>query len=221
MKNIVRAVSLCVMLLSVSAASAQNFKLSDEYLEQSAQLTGSIGLVDWPPPPVSAPAAFSDVVPETPLASPVYDPEKGGALAAAARKGNIGAFTKKCYEYVAYHMEDAGVITRQGWIDLGIEPEYAARASDFALWSTKNAELMRESLKLVRIPTPESKQDVPLGSILVYEKGACGFSSSSGHIEILVEPDWACSDGCESLDQSCFSDSSERERMHVLIPVKK
>lgn len=220
MKSITRAICLSVMFISVSAASAQNFKLSDDYLAQSAQLTGTIGLIDWPTPSAPDPVVFPDVAPEAQLTGPVYDPEKGSALAAAARKGNIGAFTKKCYEYVAYHMEDAGVITRQGWIDLGIEPEYAARASDFARWSAQNAELMRESLKLVRIPTPESKHDVPLGSILVYEKGACGFSSSSGHIEILVEPDWACSDGCESLDQSCFSDPSERERMHVLIPVK-
>jgi len=39
-----------------------------------------------------------------------YDEAAGARLAAAAAKGNLGAFYGKCYEYVAYHMQNAGVI---------------------------------------------------------------------------------------------------------------
>ena len=226
MKKININVSLAVIVFSASACVAQDFKLSDEYLRLSISvqslytLDTDTALSDQEPPSVPTPAHFTDVNPNVPADGPVYDPEKGEALSKAAGNGNIGAFTKKCYEYVAYHMQDAGVITRQGWFDLGIEPKYAARASDFVEWTEQYPELMRNSLKLVRIPTPASKYEVPIGSIIAYEKGACGFSSKSGHIEIVVTPDWACSDGCENLDQSCFSDPDERERMHVLMPVK-
>lgn len=146
-----------------------------------------------------------------------YDADMGGKLAAAAAAGNLGAFYGKCYEYVSYHMEAAGVIRAEQWDQLGIGPDYAA---DFGAWAAANPELMRRELKLVKIPTPSDKLDIPVGGIIVYERGACGFSRKAGHIEVVTKPDWACSDGCESLDQACFADPAVRERMHVIVPVK-
>ncbi len=79
---------------------------------------------------------------------------------------------------------------------------------------------MRREMRLAVMPTPQSKDEVPLGSILVYDRGWCGFSEASGHIEVLTAPDRACSDGCEGLDNSCFSDPAVRGHVHVIIPVK-
>ena len=146
-----------------------------------------------------------------------YDAGTGARLARAAETGNLGYFKHSCYEYVAYHMQNAGVIRPEQWDQLKIGPD---RAVDFAVWAVSNPETMRKELKLARIPTPSDKAEIPVGSIIVYGKGACGFSSTSGHIEVLVRPDWACSDGCESLDQSCFSDADMREQIYVITPVK-
>ena len=52
--------------------------------------------------------------------------------------------------------------------------------------------------------------------------GVKGFHSfrSGALILVLTAPDRACSDGCEGLDNSCFSDPAVREHVHVIIPVK-
>lgn len=81
-------------------------------------------------------------------------------------------------------------------------------------------EMLFRSARWRLLLNPASKEEVPVGSILVYDRGWCGFSESSGHIEVLTAPDWACSDGCESLDNNCFADASIREHVHVIIPVK-
>lgn len=145
-----------------------------------------------------------------------YNAQAGARLAAAASSGNLGAFYGRCYEYVSYHMEAAGVIRPEQWDQLGIGPNYAA---DFADWAVANPEAMRRELKLVKMPTPEDRLAVPVGAIIVYERGVCGFSSRAGHIEVVTRPDWACSDGCENLDQGCFSDPAVREGIHVIVPV--
>ena len=153
-------------------------------------------------------------------AGPVYDAELARRLAQAAADGNAGAFGGKCYAYVAWHMHHAGILDFNGWVDMGIQPGYSDDAADFFVWADQNREKMRSEMRLAIVPTPASKEEVPVGSILVYDRGWCGFSESSGHIEVLTAPDWACSDGCESLDNNCFADASIREHVHVIIPVK-
>lgn len=145
-----------------------------------------------------------------------YNAQTGARLAAAAASGNLGYFDKKCYQYVSYHMEAAGVIRPEQWDQLRIGPDFAY---EFADWAVKNPEVMRRELKLVKIPTPEDRLAIPLGAIIVYERDVCGFSPRAGHIEVVTRPDWACSDGCENLDQGCFSDPAVREGIHVMIPV--
>lgn len=167
-------------------------------------------------PGIPSPSFAGDLAPKT-FADYEYDAAAGARLGAAAAKGNLGAFYGKCYEYVSYHMEAAGVIRPEQWEQLRIGPDYAA---DFAEWAVANPETMRRELKLVKIPTPSDKMAVPVGSIIVYERGACGFSKRAGHIEVVTRADWACSDGCESLDQACFGNPAVSARIHVIVPVK-
>jgi len=149
-----------------------------------------------------------------------YDQELGRRLAAAAEAGNLGAFKGKCYTYVAWHMDAAGILGFYDWKAMGIEPQYSLDAADFIVWARQNEEKMRREMRLAVIPTPYNKLDVPIGSILVYDRGWCDFNADSGHIEILTAQDRACSDGCESLDQNCFSDPEIRKHVHVIIPVR-
>lgn len=172
--------------------------------------------------PVSSPAPFTEEAPAKIAGiEESYDPVMGGKLAEAAEAGNAGAFSGKCYAYVAHHMDVAGILDFNDWAAMGIEPDFSDHAADFAVWAAANQEKMRREMKLAILPTPENKEEVPLGSILVYDRGFCDFSAKSGHIEVLTAPDKACSDGCEALDQKCFADPAIREHVHVIIPVKE
>lgn len=171
--------------------------------------------------PEAAPAAIKEEAPAKAAGvKESYDAELGKKLAAAAEAGNIGVFRGQCYAYVAHHMDAAGILGFYDWAAMGIEPGFSDHAADFAVWAAANQEKMRREMKLAILPTPENKEDVPLGSILVYDRGYCDFSPKSGHIEVLTAPDKACSDGCEGLDQKCFADPAIREHVHVIIPVK-
>ncbi len=165
-------------------------------------------------------AAAKDAASPARPSGPVYDAALARRLAQAAADGNAGGFSGKCYAYVAWHMHYAGILDFNGWVDMGIQPGYSDDAADFFVWADQNREKMRSEMRLAIVPTPASKDEVPVGSILVYDRGWCGFSEASGHIEVLTSPDWACSDGCESLDNNCFADASVREHVHVIIPVK-
>lgn len=184
-------------------------------LPGSASEVSRAAAIEVPAVPVPAfSAAGEGAVPGR--KAPDFDAARASKLAQAAAAGNIGAFKGKCYEYVSYHMEAAGIIRPEQWSQLGIGPDYAA---DFAEWAANNPDLMLRELGLHRMPTPSDKMAVPVGSILVYERGACGFSRKAGHIEVVTAPDQACSDGCESLDQACFADPAEAARIYVIIPV--
>ncbi len=185
-----------------------------------AKILSSAKVADISVPEAAPVAVKSEATVKTAGVMDSYDSEMGARLAEAAEKGKLGKFKGKCYEYVAWHMDAAGILGFYKWVDMGIQPDYSDHAADFAVWAAKNEEKMRSQMKLAILPTPENKDEVPLGSILVYDRGACDFSSKSGHIEVLTAPDRACSDGCESLDQKCFADPSIREHVHVYIPVK-
>ncbi|MDD2805867.1 MAG: hypothetical protein PHV33_09950 [Elusimicrobiales bacterium] len=212
MKNIILAAA--IMAVGAGAAKAAVGAAGFDALARSVMSGASRAEVAVPgiPSPsfaeTSAPKTFADYE---------YDAAAGARLGAAAAKGNLGAFYGRCYEYVSYHMEAAGVIRPEQWDQLRIGPDYAA---DFAEWAVANPEVMRRELKLVKIPTPSDKMAIPVGSIIVYERGACGFSRKAGHIEVVTKADWACSDGCESLDQACFEDPAVSARIHVIVPVK-
>ena len=217
MKKYIFTAVCAILLAQVSWLRAQNSDFSQSAWIKSYQTGGAAraGLELQTPAPVKVLSGGGMSKNISTLED--YDAETGKRLARAAETGNLGYFNHSCYEYVAYHMQNAGVIRPEQWDQLRIGPD---RAVDFAVWAVKNPETMRRELKLARIPTPSDKAEIPVGSIIVYGKGVCGFSSSSGHIEVLVRPDWACSDGCESLDQGCFEDAAAREQIYVITPVK-
>jgi len=162
----------------------------------------------------SVPSIGKSRVPHGPLAR--YDSEKAHRLAQIAGSNNAGGFGGRCYQYVAAFMEAAGVIRPEQWDELGISPFSAA---DFAYWANGNPELLSQ-IRLEKFETPATVAEIPVGSIVVYDRGACGFSSKHGHIEVTVSENYLCSDGCESFDQGCLDDADTRSQINVYIPVK-
>ncbi|MBI4676828.1 MAG: hypothetical protein HY748_04535 [Elusimicrobia bacterium] len=64
-----------------------------------------------------------------------------------------------------------------------------------------------------------------LGSIIVYGRGQCGFSSEHGHIEVVVSrnPLQACSDGCMDVPKSrlaCIQERGQKGWVNVYIPAR-
>lgn len=149
---------------------------------------------------------------------PDYDEETALRLARNAKRSALGYFTGWCYSYVADAMEMTGIIRRAQWYSLGIGVNAAA---DFASWANRNPGTLRSALKLARIETPARASDLPMGAIVVYNRGVCGFSPRSGHIEVKVAPDLLCSDGCQPAYQACFASSGARAGISVYVPVKK
>jgi hypothetical protein len=160
-----------------------------------------------------------------------YDAEKGAKLADCAEENHKGG-SGACYEAVSWAMNCADILRRpdknhddDDWIAMGIMPDYSEHAYQFAEWASKNREKMRREIKLDVMPTPHSRDGLPIGSIVVYDRGTCGFSSKSGHIEVVTAPNRACSDICERFESpsggDCFADPDIREHIHVYIPVKE
>lgn len=147
-----------------------------------------------------------------------FDAAKAAELADIARRNNAGRFFGRCYEFVANFMEWSGIIKPWQWSWLGIGPWSAA---DFATWANAHPAAMRKHISMARIQTPEKTADLPVGGVVVYQRGACGFSSRHGHIEVVVSPNRLCSDGCQPAYQACFSDPGIRSRISVYVPVVK
>lgn len=145
-----------------------------------------------------------------------YDEPTALRLAGNAKRHSMGSFTGWCYSYVADAMELTGVIRRDQWYSLGIGVNAAA---DFAAWANRNPATLRSQLKLAKLETPARAADLPLGAIVVYNRGVCGFSGRSGHIEVKVAPDLLCSDGCQPAYQECFGSAGARTGISVYVPV--
>lgn len=156
---------------------------------------------------------------EEPKAAPQdYDEAAALRLARNAKNRSLGYFTGWCYSYVADAMEMTGFIRRDQWYSLGIGVNAAA---DFAAWANRNPGTLRSQLKLAKMETPARASDLPMGAIVVYNRGVCGFSGRSGHIEVKVAPNLLCSDGCQPAYQECFSSPAARGGISVYVPVRK
>lgn len=149
---------------------------------------------------------------------PDYDEAVALKLARNAKSHSIGSFTGWCYSYVADAMEMTGIIRRDQWYSLGIGVNAAA---DFSAWANRNPGTLRRELSLAKMETPSKASDLPLGAIVVYDRGTCGFSARSGHIEVKVAQNLLCSDGCQGAYQECFGSPGTRAGINVYIPVKK
>ena len=147
-----------------------------------------------------------------------YDEAAALRLARNAKNHSIWSFTGWCYSYVADAMEMTGLIRRDQWYSLGIGVNAAA---DFAAWANRNPGTLRGQLGLAKMPTPAVASELPMGAIVVYNRGVCGFSGRSGHIEVKVAPNLLCSDGCQPAYQECFGRAGTRAGISVYVPVKQ
>jgi hypothetical protein len=127
-------------------------------------------------------------------------------------------FTGYCYAAVKNALDD---VLPKGWrSQVG-----AASAYQFANSLNQNPKLF-DKLKLRKIdPNTLPDQRLPVGAIIVYGRGMCGFNAEHGHIEIVVssDPPKACSDGCEGIPASrlqCIDKNSAGGGVSVYEPVR-
>ena len=125
------------------------------------------------------------------------DLDAGVSLARVVKRDEIG-FTGYCYSYVKSALQKAGIVDRNTIANAGA----AGRAKQFASFVDKNPALLKRKLR--RIPAPS--WPLPIGTIVVWSAGACGYDADSGHIEIVtrIKPPQACSDGCENFQTACL-----------------
>ena len=123
----------------------------------------------------------------------------GTKLAQIAARDEIG-FTGYCYSYVKSALQKMGIVDRED-ID---EAHAGAHAKQFAEFVDKNPGLLHR--KLLRVQAPS--WPLPIGTVVVWSPGACGYSSTSGHIEIVtrIKPPQACSDGCGTFQVACLNE---------------
>ena len=101
-----------------------------------------------------------------------------------------------------------------------------ASAYQFAKSINRNPKLF-DKLKLRKIDPGSLPGGVlPIGSIIVYGRGQCGFSAAHGHIEIVVSsnPPKACSDGCMSVTPNrlkCITKNSPKGYVNVYVPARE
>jgi len=123
-----------------------------------------------------------------------YNPVLGDNLASAARNGSAGYSMGQCYSYVWRALRN----TLGSQIEtLPIPP---TSAYQFGEWVINNPSTAKTWLRLVRTNTPATS--APRGSVIVWPRGACGYSSTHGHIEIAQGNGTACSDFCGTI-RSC------------------
>ena len=124
----------------------------------------------------------------------VCSSSRADKLATVASKMNGRKSQHKCYHYVKQHLRDAG---------FDIAPiEGQVPAAQFAEWAKSNPSgLAKMGLKKI---TP-SLGAIPKGSILVWKRGQCGYSSQYGHIEVVIDDrsSRACSDFCGNIKKTC------------------
>ncbi len=153
-----------------------------------------------------------------------FDRKKAAQLAALAiEKENVG-LNGKCYNGVWKDLMAAGFTE-----DAETPAIPSGSAFEFAVWAKKYPARL-ENFKLKIVPTPDSYEEIPLGSIVVYAPGfvhANGPASSAhGHIEIITANAggtlYGCSDGCWTVGGhgNILATQEAKEQVAVLVPVK-
>lgn len=243
MKNRIMTLTLLSLIINCSAAYARSSNYDENgfvigFAPRLATLAEQVPAAPVPEPVIDEPAvepAGQDTAgqlgpeltrppqpqlqacPEEPRAVPAdYDEATALRLARNAMRHSIWSFTGWCYSFVADAMEMTGLIRRDQWYSLGIGVNAAA---DFAAWANRNPGTLRSRLKLAKMETPAKASDLPMGAVVVYNRGVCGFSSRSGHIEVKVAPNLLCSDGCQPAYQACFNSPAARAGISVYVPV--
>jgi len=146
-----------------------------------------------------------------------YNTATAERLATLAHRYNAGAFQEQCYAYASWYLQLAGIVTSSRWTSMGIPTKSAA---DFAAWAARNPHDLDEELALRRVPTPAAAGEIPVGSLVVFERGLCGYSRRHGHIGIVTDPGRLCADGCERFRPGCLKTRKDRSKVHVFVPVR-
>jgi len=124
-----------------------------------------------------------------------YDARLGSKLAAVARSVDGDGSQGLCYRYVKNHIEGAGIPIRSY-----IPDAYEASAYKFAVWAKSDP----AGLAAAGFAKSSAGLDgLPLGAILVWRAGQCGYSAEHGHIEINIGGGRACSDFCGRIRRDC------------------
>ncbi len=106
-----------------------------------------------------------------------YSSKKGQQLARDVANHSVG-FTGKCSRYV-----------RQALQRTGMHNGHTASAYQMGGVLAKNKDFQEVS------PSSVDLKKLPAGCILVYDRGAAGYNSTHGHIEVTLGDGTACSDG--------------------------
>jgi len=143
-------------------------------------------------------------MPDDPCGLPSdLDYDTARKLAEEAQRLQIGRFTGRCYEYTGMAIENVGLMPKgpQAWREAGVP---VISAADFV-----EVEKSSVASKFTRLNL-RSWACLPLGAIVVWDRGVCGFNATHGHIEVVVNRRPAypsetrlCSDGCQSLQTRC------------------
>ncbi len=123
----------------------------------------------------------------------------GTKLAHVVKADEIG-FTGYCYSYVKSALQKAGIVNRDDIAKVNAH----RRAEQFNGFVQKNPGLLKR--KLLRLPEPS--WPLPIGTVVVWSPGACGYDATAGHIEIVtrIKPPQACSDGCGTFQTACLDE---------------
>ena len=144
------------------------------------------------------------------------DYDAASKLAQEAQKLQIGRFTGRCYEYTGMAIENVGLMPKgpDAWKAAGVP---VTSAADFV-----QVEKSSVSSRFARLNL-RSWACLPLGAIVVWDRGVCGFNATHGHIEVVVNRSPAypsetrlCSDGCQTLQTTCSLNSG----VTVYMPMK-
>lgn len=170
------------------------------------------------PSPVKAEDRMRDAV-ASKSAPAGYDAQKAGRLAAVAAERLGYGLKGKCYNWVWKDLMAAGFPYESSVPD--------PSAYQFADWARAD-EGRAAAFGVKIIPTPDSYEEMPLGSIVVYapdQQFAYGTANSEhGHIEIITDQNgvrYGCSDGCwEVGGRGDFLKTEKAKKdVTVLIPV--
>jgi hypothetical protein len=125
-----------------------------------------------------------------------YDAAQGARIARAARSREGYHSGGLCYRYVKNHLESAGIEIRDY---LDARDENSAFA--FTRWANSSPRELAEA-GLAQKKNVDM-DDLPIGSVLVWSRGECGYNRTHGHIEIVISPTRACSDFCGTIKRGC------------------
>lgn len=171
-------------------------------------------------PAISTPAPATRTV-SPPPSSPArtytgslsqYNPEKGNRLAEIAMR-NAGFVVDRYTKQVTTQIKDPQDFN--GGCARYVQTDLAVAGLDDGISRVGSAYLMTNSLRRNRnfaeISNSTPLRDLPAGTIIVYNRGACGYNKKHGHVEIITTDGRAVSDG--------ITDYLYKKPSHIFIPV--